>query len=199
MLVTWLIQQFFPTTPFGWSRMLVEALAWPVAGVVIAAMFRAEVRLILERVVRLKYRNFEAQFQRDLAQAEESTDPAEPKRLLDLPSESRRVLHELDGPPSRPVGLPPRQLIEDAWSELSDAADRVAGTVGVDPAPALADRGILAGADLLRFDRLRRLHAQVAQATEWEPSLNDAARFTSLSRPLVARLFQAGMFRPGPV
>src|SRR4051812_49381459 len=70
-LVTWLIRQFFPTTPFGWARMLVEALAWPTAGVVIAAMFRAEVRLVLERVVRLKYRSFEAQFHRDLARAED--------------------------------------------------------------------------------------------------------------------------------
>ncbi len=105
-LVTWLIRQFIPTTAFGWTSMLVEALAWPVSGVVIAAMFRAEVRLVLERLVRLKYRNFEAQFHRDLAQAEDladQTDQAAPKRLLDLPSESRRVLHELDGPSPRPI------------------------------------------------------------------------------------------------
>jgi len=189
--VTWLIRQFFPTTPFGWVRMLMEALAWPVAGVVIAAMFRAEVRLVLERVVRLKYRNFEAQFHRDLAQAEDLADPTAPKRLLDLPSESRRVFHELDGPPPSPTRAGPRELIDDAWKDLSDAADRAAGTVGIDPAPALAGRGVLAGLDLLRFDRLRRLHAQVAHAADWEPSPDDAARFAGLSRPLADRLVQA--------
>jgi hypothetical protein len=186
--VAWLIRQFFPDTAFGWASMLVQALAWPASAVVIAALFRAEVRLVLERMVRLKFRDFEAQFHRELQQTEELAEGAAPKRLLDLPDESRRVIREVDLAPTRPSPTAPRALIESAWSELSAAADRAAGTVGVDPAPALAARGALCGLDLVLFDRLRWLHAEVARAVDWRPTPDVAARFAGLARSLAGRL-----------
>ncbi len=191
--MSWLIGQFPPESGFGWASMLVQALAWPASAVVIAALFRAEVRLVLERVVRLKYRDFEAQFHRELQKTEEVAEGTAPKRLLDLPDESRRVIREVDGPAPRPGSHGARALIEDAWSELSAAADRAAGTVGVDPAPALAARGGVGGLDLILLDRLHRLYAQVARGAEWRPSPDAAARFVALARPLAARLS-----RPGP-
>jgi hypothetical protein len=173
--------------------MLVQSLAWPVAAVAIAALFRAEVRLVLERIVRLKYRDFEAQFRRDLAESEGLADTAGPKRLLDLPGESRRVLPEFDSPiADHRIGSPgPRVLVESAWSSLSDAADRAAGTAGIDPLPALAGHGHLSGRDLLLFDRIRRLRTQVVEATEWEPSPDDAARYAALAGALADRLGRA--------
>lgn len=189
--MAWLIRQFVPDTAFGWASMLVQALAWPASAVIIAAIFRAEVRLVLERVVRLKYRDFEAQFHRELRQTEELVEGAAPKRLLDLPNEARRVIREVDPAPMRTGSTDPRGLIESAWSELSAAADRAAGTVGVDPAPALAARGAMSGLDLVLFDRLRWLHAEVARAVEWRPSPDAAARFAGLAKGLAARLARA--------
>ncbi len=54
----------------------------------------------------------------------------------------------------------------------------------------LVGRGALAGMDLLLFDRLRRLHAQVAHATDWGPSPDVAARYAGMARPLIGRFVQ---------
>jgi hypothetical protein len=192
-IVTWFFRQILPASPLAWATMFVQSLAWPAASVIIAAMLRSEVRLIVERLVRLKYRDFEAQFLHELGEAEGLADSHGPKRLLDLPSESKRVLHELEAgvPAPWPRKPGPRAVIDAAWAELSAAADRTAGTVGAEVVRTLANRGDLTGVGLLAFDRLRRLHARFAGEAEWQPSPETAERFAAVARPLAARLIQS--------
>jgi hypothetical protein len=190
--VSWLLRQILPTTPFEWASMLVRALAWPATSLVIVALLRAEVRLVLERMIRLRYRGFEAHFRHELGEVERLEDPPSPRRLLDLPSESRRVLHELGTatPSAQAAYSGPRATIDAAWAELAAAANRAAGPVGVDPAPAVAVRGMLSGAGLLAFERLRQLHRRLADAPGWEPPPAIAEQYAALARPLAARLAQ---------
>jgi hypothetical protein len=161
--------------------------------VIIAAMLRSELRLIVERLVRLKYRDFEAQFLHELGEAERLAEAPGPRRLLDLPSESKRVLHELEAgapaPGLRKCGA--RSVIDAAWAELSTAADRAAGVVGGEVVHALVNRGELSGTSLLTFDRLRRLHTRFAGEPQWQPSHEIAERFAAVARPLAAWLVQA--------
>ncbi len=79
--VTWLLRQILPVSPLAWATMLVQSLAWPAASVIIAAMLRSEVRLIVERLVRLKYRDFEAQFLHELGEAEGLAESAGPEAV----------------------------------------------------------------------------------------------------------------------
>ncbi len=191
--MSWLLRQILPISPLAWATMLVQSLAWPAASVVIAAMLRSEVRLIIERLVRLKYRDFEAQFLHDLGEAEGLAEPAGSQRLLDLPSESKRVLHELEAgaATTQPRKPNPRAVIDVAWAELSAAANRAAGTADGEVVRALAGRGELPAVGLLAFDRLRRLHSRFAAEDDWQPSRAIAERFAAVARPLAARIEQS--------
>ncbi len=190
--VSWLFRQILPVSPLAWATMLVQSLSWPAAAVVITAMLRSEVRLIVERLVRLKYRDFEAQFLHELGEAEGLSESPSPRRLIDLSSDSKRVLHELEtGVTARPRNPAPRAVIDAAWAELSAAADRAAGTAGEEGVRALANRGDLPGTGLLAFDRLRRLHARFASEADWQPPAAVAERFAAVARPLATRLTQS--------
>ncbi|HEY2156904.1 MAG TPA: hypothetical protein VGH33_14830 [Isosphaeraceae bacterium] len=190
--MSWFFRQILPDSPLSWATMFVQSLAWPAASVIIAAMLRSEVRLIVERLARLKYRDFEAQFLHELGEAEGLADSPGPKRLIDLPSASKRVLHELETgvPAPWPRKPGPRAVIDAAWAELSAAADRAAGTAGAMVVRVLADRGELPVVGLLAFDRLRRLHARFAGESDWQPSPGIAERFAAVARSLAARLAQ---------
>ncbi len=198
-LMTWLIGQISPSGPSFGATAVLQSLAWPATAVLIAAMFRNEVRQVLERLVRLKYHDFEAQFRRDLNRSEDLSAQAGPRRLLDLPPGSRRVLHELSGAPAaapRPTagasGGDPRGVIESAWADLVATADRATGSTGDDPARPLADRGLLPGPALLLLDRLRAMRERLDVEPDWTPAADDAVRFAALAATVVARLGGAG-------
>ena len=176
---------------FGDIPAMTQALAWPSALVIIALLFRGQIRLVMERLVHLKYQDFELQFRHELELSEELAEMPVHTRLLDLPDHLRRVMHELNVPQVSVLGTP-RGRVEEAWSYVRQAADRAVGTTGIDPAPALAERGILSGAGLLLFERLRRLHAQVVRTPRWEPTSAAADRFVRLAGTLVPPLALAG-------
>jgi hypothetical protein len=191
--VSWFLQLFPPAGTFGWVSVALQTLAWPAAVVLIAAMFRTEVRLVMERLVRLKFHDFEAQFRRELKESEKLAIPPATRRLIDLPSDSRRIFHEVEVPDAthrQSDRRRPREVIADLWSEVTEAAGRAAGSGANDQVSSLVERGVLAGPSLLLFSRLRRLEALVGSQTDWEPETSDADRFAELARPLTALLRQ---------
>ena len=198
--MSWFIGQLLPASVFGWVAMLLQAVAWPATVVVIAAMFRAEVRTLLDRLVHVKIQDVEAQFARDLRESEDlAVHAVGPRRILDYPGETRRVIHELDEQ-SKPIPVAtarsPRAAFEGGWASLALAADRATGTTGIDPSRTLADNGILDGPSLVLLERLRQLHLQVARQDGWEPTADAADRFVNLAQALAAKIGQA---RPRPI
>jgi len=204
--MNWLVGQILPANFFGWASMLLQAVTWPAALIVISVMFRADVRQLLDRLVRLKIKDVEAQFQRELRESEDlASQVIEPRRLLGAHGESVRMIHELDGlvvPVSIPIAIPvlassrrtPLASIEESWAELAFAADRAAGTTGtgIDPVRTLVEKGILGGSTLLLFERLRQLRMQVAQQAGWEPSADAAKRYADLARKLATKIEKEG-------
>jgi hypothetical protein len=173
--------------------MFIQAFTWPAAVIVIAAMFRGEVRQLLERLVRLKVLDIEAQFARDLRESEDlaTGTVVSPHREFGTSVEPRRVIHELDGP-ARPISRssprPPRDVIEEGWDALALSADRAAGTAGGDPSRTLIERGVLDAPSVLLFERLRQIHQLVAREDQWEPGADAAVRYADLARALAARI-----------
>ena len=112
----------------GWAVTLIQTFAWPAASVAIAAMFRAELRLALERLTQLKYHDFEAQFRRDLREGETiasaaplpgeapappappsaSLAPTVPRLMTLAPERPLRMIMELDGVAAVEAPCPPR-------------------------------------------------------------------------------------------
>ena len=98
---------------------LIVGLAWPVAIVWIAYLFKHELRGVLGRVSLLKYKNVEAKFELGLAQAEakvaeidiKGTDSPAPAEISSKLESLRRI-----------ADVSPRAAILEAWILIEDAA-----------------------------------------------------------------------------
>ena len=197
---------------------LFSTLAWPLASLAIALMFRKEVTLALGRVGRFKYRDLEVTFREDLRQAEElaRSMPAPPVKgpiVLELdPGESKpllvgRLIGDLtppDAPPEGPESLlklaasSPREAVERAWFVVGRALVRAAralgnrGDSGVSTpdlaARFLHDRGRLAGPEGLLVGLLRTLRDRAARTDQHPPTPDEARRFVDLALKTVSRI-----------
>ena len=96
---------------------LVKALAWPVAVIWIAYIFRAEVRQLLGRVSSFKYKDVEASFEKSLSKAENSAKniakPQVSESETDL-SQKEQLLRIAD--------VSPRAAVVEAWTLIETAA-----------------------------------------------------------------------------
>ncbi len=134
---------------------LAGSMAWPLAALCIAYLFRREVRLALARVGQVKYRDFEMTFREDLHQAEalaRTVVAAPPPRMLLEVGQGEPV--ELAGsmiadaggvvvaPPAAPqpprdlerlariVDRSPREAILGAWDEVQRALNAASARLG---------------------------------------------------------------------
>jgi hypothetical protein len=138
---------------------LINALAWPIAIVVLSVLFRREIGQAAGRLGQLKFRELEVTFREDLRQAEALAQsiPGSPK-LAPVPG---RVLLEADedsGPTlggtmivgggaspeeisrdegkDRPAPRSPREAIAGAWADLGAALVRAASSLADRKSPA---------------------------------------------------------------
>jgi len=61
---------------------LIDSIAWPLTSIILGFMFRHEFRQILKRFNKLKYKDFEASFEKEIAKIENRT-----VKLKEKPSE----------------------------------------------------------------------------------------------------------------
>jgi hypothetical protein len=173
-----------------------EALAWPVAAIVLACLLRPEIRKLAPFVKKLKAGPIEAEFEREVQslQVAASKDASTSKAPPD--TASKAFLLQL-------AELHSRSAILEAWVRLEAAArsalvaKQPPGTlVSYKPASHLA-------AELLRltlitqgqaslFEELRRLRNEAAHSAELHPSLLSVTSYIDLSSSLQAMLEQAG-------
>jgi hypothetical protein len=197
-------------------------LAWPLATLLIALIFRRDVARALGRVGQFKYRDLEVSFREDLHQAEElaRSIPAPPPRssiMLEAETgEAKPLMGQLIGdisppPPSPPedreallklAARTPREAIEAAWGLVGRALVRVATAHGDLRAPVhanpdlavrhLVDRGRLAGVEGMLVRLLRTLRDRSARLDQPSPSREEARRFVDLAWKLASRLEDHG-------
>jgi hypothetical protein len=190
--MNWLTQQLLSATIFNWISMIIQTITWPIAAVIVVRMFRGEVRLVLERMVRLRFQDFEAHFRAELSESENLLDKTETiPRLLDLPPDHPGIFHELNrGIPAveKPSRQTAREQIESSWTHLVNRAQRYTG-VGAEVVPqALCEQPGMDATGLLLFERLRQLYNQMKLKSEWSPSPEMAERFAQLSRRIEDRI-----------
>jgi hypothetical protein len=195
---------------------MINALAWPIATVGLALLFRREVNSMIARIGQLKYRDVEVTFRDDLHKAEAlaRSIPAQPRAILEAESGSSApmlggeiigglkpvspIRDELD----RLASKSPREAVLEAWSMVGQALIKASSKLGDRRAPApiraedasryLIDRGWLAGPEAQLVERLRVLRDKVAHAEEIAPSVDEARRFVELALPLVSRIETLG-------
>ncbi len=97
---------------------IIKALAWPIAVIWISFIFRAEVRVLLDRVSSLKYKGVEANFGKFLEKAEsEAKNIQSPIKRGDLEAENSQVEQLL-----RISEVSPRASVVEAWTLVEAAA-----------------------------------------------------------------------------
>jgi hypothetical protein len=195
---------------------MINALAWPIATVGLALLFRRDVKSMIARIGHLKYRDVEVTFRDDLQKAEAlaRSIPSPPRVVLEAESGSsapklggeiiggHKPASPIQGELDRLASLSPREAVLEAWSIVGQALIKASSKLGDRRAPApiraedasryLIDRGWLAGPEAQLVDRLRALRDKVAHTEEIAPSVDEARRFVELSLSLVSRIETLG-------
>ena len=192
-----------------WSISMLGSLAWPLATLALALIFREDLKKAMGRVGQVKYRDLELTFRDDLRQAEalaKSIPPLPPSKnapVLEVDVHEGKTLtgHLIGDYPaieSPTTTGSTREAIDDAWKGVVRALLRAATVPGdrrasshLDPAVAarvLVDQGRLPATGSLLVAHLRALRDRANRPDEPDPSADDARRFGELSRHLAASI-----------
>lgn len=165
---------------------LLTGIAWPVAVVWIAYLFKGELRSLLHRMSQLKYKDVEAKFETGLAEAEARVSTIEQITPSALPHPEITSKLELL---RRIADVSPRAAIMEAWVLIEEAAGKSgfvqgAATPRVNPhlfVEELVRRGKLPkGSDSL-LDQMRKLRNQAAHLPEFSVNQDEADRYLQLA------------------
>lgn len=165
---------------------LLTGIAWPVAVVWIAYLFKGELRSLLHRLSQLKYKDVEAKFEIGLAEAEAKVIAIEKSAPSTLPRPEITSKLELL---RRIADVSPRAAIMEAWVLVEDAAGksgfvqgaaipRVNSHLFVDE---LVRLGKLPNGSSSLLDQMRRLRNQAAHLPDFSLNQDEADRYLQLA------------------
>lgn len=176
----------------------IKALAWPVAAVAVALMIRKPVIQLIPFLRRLKYKEIEFEFSKELAQLKfdvTASAPASSKEKEDASSaqiaSSNRLLNI--------ASISTSAAILEAWSELESASVAVASSFwGQSPSDAfknysklgeyLVQCKVIDEKQLLVFNKLRELRNKAAHAIDLNLSEGEARTYIELATALIAHI-----------
>lgn len=165
---------------------LIIGIAWPVAVIWIAYLFRSELRSLLHRMSLLKYKDVEAKFETGLAEAEAKVIAIEKHSPPVLPNPEINSKLELL---RRIADTSPRAAIMEAWVLVEEAAGKSGFVQGstiprVNPhlfVMELVHQGKLPkGSDSL-LDQMRKLRNQAAHLSDFNLNQDEADRYLQLA------------------
>lgn len=165
---------------------LLTGIAWPVAVVWVAYLFKGELRSLIHRMSQLKYKDVEAKFEIGLAEAEAKVSSIE-QSSPSLPSRPE-ITSKLESL-RRIADVSPRAAIMEAWVLVEDAAGKSGFVQGaaiprVNPhlfVEELVRREKLPkGSDSL-LDQMRKLRNQAAHLPDFSLNQDEADRYLQLA------------------
>jgi hypothetical protein len=165
---------------------LIVGIAWPIATVWIAYLFRGELKGLVARISQVKYKDVEAKFEKGLAEAEAEVRKVERAAPPALPQPER--LSQLDQL-RRIAEVSPRAAIMEAWVLIETSAASagfVSGTAipRVNPrllAQHLASSGKIPEESVVLMDKLRQLRNQAAHLPDFALNQDEAERYLELA------------------
>lgn len=176
---------------------LVGSLAWPIVVLTGLYMFRRSIRDLVPSIRRLKYKEFEADFGRELEEVKKITsDISDIKKLPDYSSDGKfqKLLTVASVAPNaavleafREVEFAARNRLEkeNSTPDMSSAAPyRLIQRI-------LEAKGILDRKGIKVFDELRTLRNKVAHAGEYEISPAQATEYVEISWTIIEALNKA--------
>lgn len=165
----------------GWTASIVGALAWPLAALVIALIFRRPLLTLLARLDELSWGDKSARFAQrlDRLESEANPPPLEPDGPeIALSGDHARFLKLLD--------LSPGAAVLNSWSGVEEALQTLALEHAVATPDAseagrtLQRRGVLPARTIGMIEEMRALRNAAAHAQAI--SVSDALRFRNLAK-----------------
>lgn len=174
----------------------IKALSWPTAAILVALMVRKPVIVLLPFLRRLKYKEIELEFYKELAQLKSEITAREPttshKSVPSSPSVSNNRLLNI-------ASISASAAILEAWSELESASVTVASSFWVH-APSdsfknyprlgeyLLQCKVIDEMQLGVFNKLRQLRNKAAHAVDLNLSEEEARTYIELATSLIAQI-----------
>lgn len=166
---------------------IISAVAWPVAVVILVAMFKDEIKKVTPYVKRLKAGPLEAEFEREIKELTELTELTTTTNT-DQPPASKALLSQL-------AEMHPRSAILESWVRVEAAARAVLATDNTASTkssyvPAARLSGYLLTLEALDqsqvtlFNELRRLRNEIAHEKGIEPTQGSALSYIDLATSL---------------
>lgn len=171
-------------------------LAWPVATIIVILLLRDEIKQLLRLVKKLKAGPVEAEFEREvkeLAAAADSNEPPLPPAPVNADQQFLIKLAEVS----------PRSAILEAWRRVETAIFKTIDQHAIYVSPreanspyaavrALTKDGYISNDELALYHDLRTLRNQAAHKEEFDPNLEAALSYISLSAKLEKAVTQRG-------
>lgn len=172
----------------------IKSLAWPTAGVIVLLMLRKPVVELIPLLRKLKYKELEIEFSKEVAELKAVATGLEPPKIqeqLTQASTEARLLNL--------VSYSTRAAILEAWLEVESAATTIASSFWNKPPSEIFRNYPRLGEYLLQckiidrnqletFNRLRELRNKVAHAEELNLSEKDAESYIELASSLAAHI-----------
>jgi len=172
---------------------VIDALAWPVATVVLVALLRREIKALLPFVKRLKAGPLEAEFERELQELRTVVESqvAPPPAEKQLSPQEQKLLQLAD--------INPRSAILEAWQGVEASARRLVYERGLyvagpesrplfDVYRAVSKSGLVPVEDMVLFNELRSLRNQAAHVEDFNPTKEAALHYVQLANRLREKL-----------
>jgi len=168
---------------------IVKALAWPVAAIVIAVLFRKQLRALLERIRKGKIGPAEFDFEQEV---KELVEQAPAPLQLPTPAATPTVSLATNNP---------RAAILEAWLRVEGSAHRLSYYSRLTPPSlprnttnilrSIAKNDLVSSEDIALFNDLRGLRDQAVHDMEFRPSPDSAIQYVQLADGLQDRLNRA--------
>lgn len=169
---------------------LADSLAWPLVVVITLILLRRPLSELLPQVKKLRYKELEAEFGREVAQIDEKVSSELPEKVqaAPLPESAESKLLNL-------AGIAPNAAVLEAWKSIEESARSLIAQRGhqldADSATpyflierVLSRGGILEPAKIKIFRDLRLLRNKVAHAEDFPLSSRQAAEYVRVAMTL---------------
>lgn len=178
---------------------LVDSLAWPVGAILLALIFRKSLGRVIESLSSLRYKDFSADFEKQLSEIEEAEQQLPPRTVTSL-EPSTEASKSLEDEIEQVAAISPAAAIPLAWALVEHALQRAVQRLSASEefAPhnsALQNLRLLRHEHLIDeetsrvLDRMRTLrNIAVHDVRDHKIPPSQAVEFSQLARRMVSRL-----------
>jgi len=167
---------------------LISAIAWPFTVIIIAFMFRQEIRKTANRLSTFSYGDMKAEFEKDLNKLERDVkelpikEPPTKAGLLENDSDTLNSYERLN----RIADISPRAAIMEAWRDIEVTTKQVTDAYGISTDGQIA--GVKAIRELVHqhllpesvvvvYEQMRRLRSRAAHSADFTITTDEAKRY----------------------